>query len=86
MQHEFMRQRYGIASFSIYTCKRKDGKSVYYARFKNPDGTYSTDKTTGQPTRRDAVKWCEDELLRNGTPKGRYSWDMSAIYLQHQQA
>ncbi len=57
-----------MAGFSIYPRKRKNGKPVYYAQFKKPDGTYTTAKSIGPTTRRDTVKWCEDYLFKNVLP------------------
>ncbi len=51
-----------MAAFSIYPRKKKNGKAIYYVRFKNPDGTYSTAHSTQCTTRRDAEKWAEAEL------------------------
>jgi hypothetical protein len=47
-----------MASSSIYPLKRKDGKPIYYAQFKQSEGKYTTVKSTGCTTSRDATKWC----------------------------
>lgn len=57
-----------MAGFSIYTRTRKNGKAVFYARFKKPDGTYTTAISTGCTTKRDASQWCENYLLKKGVP------------------
>lgn len=56
------------SGFSLYRRSRKNGKPVYYVQFKNPDGTYQTGKSTGCTTKRDAIKWAESYLAKNGTP------------------
>ena len=60
--------RLRTAGFSIYKRQHKNGKPIFYAQFKLQDGTYSSAKSTGSTTRRDAVKWREDQLLKNGVP------------------
>ncbi len=57
-----------MAGFSIYPRKRKNGKPVYYAQFKKSDSSYTTAKSTGCSTKRAAEAWCEDNLLKFGTP------------------
>jgi len=76
-----------MAGFSFYTRKRKHGKPVYYVQFKQPDGSYSTAKSTGQTAKRKAIEWAENYLKLNGTPlkggntlfkeysKGFYDWN-----------
>jgi len=71
-----------MAGFSIYPRQKKNGKSVYYVQFKNPDNTYSTARSTGKTSRRAAEEWAENELLKNGSPLpghnitfGEYSQD-----------
>ena len=48
--------------FSIYCRRKKNGKKVYYCRFKNPDGTYSSGKSTEQTSRARAESWAFDYL------------------------
>jgi len=60
--------RFEMAGFSIYSRKRKNGKPVYYAQFKKHDGSYTTAKSTGCTTKRDASQWCENYLLKKGIP------------------
>jgi len=55
-----------MAGFSIYHRNNSKGKPVFYVRFKQADGTYSTAKSTGQATRKSAREWAEDYLTRNG--------------------
>ncbi len=58
-----------MAGFSFHTRKtRKNGKPVYYVQFKQPDGTYSTAKSTGQTSKRKAVEWAENHLVKKGVP------------------
>jgi len=57
-----------MAGFSFYTRKRKNGKPIYYVQFKQPDGSYSTAKSTGQTAKRKAIEWAENYLKLNGTP------------------
>lgn len=57
-----------MAGFSIYPRKCKNGKSIFYAQFKLPDGSYTTAKSTGCTSRRAAEKWSDEFLLKNGYP------------------
>ena len=57
-----------MAGFSLYPRKRKDGKPVYYAQFKLPDGHYTTAKSTGCMSRRAADTWAYDFLQKHGIP------------------
>lgn len=54
-----------MAGFSIYPRKLKK-KTVYYVQFKQPDGTYSTARSTGQTTKKAARQWAEEYLIKNG--------------------
>jgi len=57
-----------MTGFSIYPRKRKSGKPVFYARFKNPDGSYSTAQSTKQTSRRAAENWAIEYLQKKGRP------------------
>ncbi len=58
-----------MTGFSIYPRKRKNGKPVYYVRFKNPEGSYSTALSTGQGSRRAAEAWAAEYIQKNGRPR-----------------
>ncbi len=47
----------GRKSFSVYPRKVKKGK-IYYAQFRDPDGSWGTAKSTGQTSRSKAEAWC----------------------------
>lgn len=51
--------------FTLYTRPRKDGKAVYYARFRLPGGARSPGKNTGQTSEAAARRWAM-EYLRAG--------------------
>lgn len=54
-----------MTGFSIYTRTRKNGKAVFYARFKKPDGSYTTAISTGCTTKRDAETGAGNSWLSN---------------------
>ncbi len=54
-----------MAGFSIYPRNNTKGKPVFYVRFKQSDGSYTTAKSTGQGTRKAAREWAEDYLTVN---------------------
>lgn len=51
--------------YTLYKRKRKDGKEVYYCKFKKPDGTYSTALSTGQTSKPKAETWVSEQLKKN---------------------
>jgi integrase len=57
-----------MAGFSIYPRKRKNGRPIFYAQFKNPDGSYTVAKSTGCTSRSASEKWCEEYLQKYGSP------------------
>ena len=48
--------------FSLYIRKRKKGKPVFYARFKNQDGSWTSGKNTGTTNRNTAESWAINYL------------------------
>ncbi len=47
----------GQKPFSLYSRKRKNGKPVYYAKLRMPDGSWSSGKNTGQTSKNSAEAW-----------------------------
>jgi hypothetical protein len=48
--------------FVLYTRPHKDGKKVYYAKFKLTTGGYSTAKSTGETAKPRAEAWGYDYI------------------------
>ncbi len=57
-----------MTGFSIFPRTKKDGKKVFYVQFKQPDGSYSTAKSTGCSTKKAAREWAENYLMSHGVP------------------
>lgn len=56
----------GKKPFSLYTRKLKNGKPVYYVKFRLPDGSWSSGKCTGQISKNKAEAYCIDYLQTGG--------------------
>jgi integrase len=54
--------------FSLYKRPRKNKKPVFYARFRKPDGTWSSGRSTGQTSEGAAQNWALQQL-ENGKAK-----------------
>ena len=56
--------RVGVRDFSLYKRPRKGGRPVYYARFRNDDGSWTAGCSTGQTVRSLAEGWATAEVKR----------------------
>lgn len=52
-------------NYNLYTRKNKTGKKIYYVRFKNPDGSWTTGRSL-KTTNKDQAKRAAIELLQAG--------------------
>jgi hypothetical protein len=49
-------------NYSLYLRKRKKGRPIYYAQFRNPDGSWAVAKSTKQTLKSMAEAWCIEYL------------------------
>ena len=54
--------RVGVRDFSLYLRPRRNGRPVYYARFRNDDGSWTSGISTGQTVRTLAEGWATAEV------------------------
>ena len=52
--------------FSLWNRKLPSGRSVYYVRFKNEDGSYQTPHSTEQTSREAAIRWSLNLINEGG--------------------
>lgn len=53
--------------FFVFKRNLKSGKQVYYYQTYNPDGSFTSAKSTGCKTRTAAIHYCEKLLIKNNT-------------------
>lgn len=66
-------------NFSLLARKRKNGKTTYYVRWKQPDGTYTTAKSTGCTTKKTAEEYCINLQIEKGDR--HYFYDSNGVTL-----
>lgn len=54
--------------FTVYTRKNVKGKKIFYVKFKNPDGSYTTGQSTQQTNKPAAEAFAYNYLQKNGRP------------------
>jgi integrase len=50
--------------YYLYTRKRKDGKKVFYVKFRSPEGEYLTGKSTGETDQSAAEAWAIEQIVQ----------------------
>ena len=63
--------RVGVRDFSLYLRPRRNGRPVYYARFRNDDGSWTSGNSTGQTVRTLAEGWATAEAKRREAQAAR---------------
>jgi len=48
--------------YYLYTRPRKDGKKVFYVKFRSPDGEYLSGKSTGETDQSAAEAWAIEQI------------------------
>ena len=56
--------------YYLYSRKRKDGKRVFYVKFRGPDGEYLSGKSTGETDESSAEGWAIEQIA-NGNVRAR---------------
>jgi hypothetical protein len=54
----------GVRDFSLYLRPRQNGRPVYYARFRDDSGAWTSGRSTGQTVRALAEGWATAEVKR----------------------
>ena len=63
--------RVGFRDFSLYLRPRRNGRPVYYARFRNDDGSWTSGNSTGQTVRTLAEGWATAEAKHRAAQAAR---------------
>jgi len=64
--------------YVLYSRERKNGP-VYYVKFKNPDGSWGTGKSTGLHNKKKAEAWAIQQLLNGDIPAAAANMTLKAF-------
>jgi integrase len=70
--------RVGVRDFSLYLRPRQSGRPVYYTRFRNDDGSWTSGRSTGQTVRTIAEGWATAEVKCRRTHAEREEQEQQA--------